>query len=84
MDSSQSVMELGIPFAKTVTYRMFVSYLNQAKLEASGWCVDVMHWTDIGSCFSMKILSKGKTHTPNITYDIDSKSWDDCVLRCEV
>jgi hypothetical protein len=84
MDSLQSVMELGIPFAKTFTYRIFMIYLNQVKLEASGWCVDVIHWTDIGSCFSMKILSKGKTHTPNITYDINSKSWDDCVLICEV
>jgi hypothetical protein len=45
------------------------------KLEASGWYVGVMHWTNLGSCFSMKILSKGKTPTPNITYDIDYKSW---------
>jgi hypothetical protein len=52
------------------------------KLEALGWCVGVMNWMDLGSCFSMKILSKGKTHTPNITYDIDSKSWEDCVLKC--
>jgi hypothetical protein len=36
MDSSQSVIELGISFAKTVTHRIFVIYLNQAKLEASG------------------------------------------------
>jgi hypothetical protein len=35
MDSSQPVMELGIPFAKTVTHRIFVIYLNQAKLKAS-------------------------------------------------
>jgi hypothetical protein len=36
MHSSQSVMELSIPFVKTVTHRIFVIYLNQAKLEASG------------------------------------------------
>jgi hypothetical protein len=36
MDSSQSVMELGIPFVKIVTHRIFVIYVNQAKLEASG------------------------------------------------
>jgi hypothetical protein len=35
MDSSQSVMELGIPFAKTVIHRIFVIYLDQAKLKAS-------------------------------------------------
>jgi hypothetical protein len=75
-------MELGIPFVKTVTHRIFVIYFNQVKLEALGWCVGVMNWMDLGSCFSMKILSKGKTHTPNITYDIDSKSWEDCVLKC--
>jgi hypothetical protein len=34
--SSQSVMELGIPFAKTVTHRIFVIYLDQVKLEVSG------------------------------------------------
>jgi hypothetical protein len=84
MDSSQSVMELDIPFAKAVTHRIFVIYLDQAKLEASSWCVGVMHRMDLGSCFPMKILSKGKIHTPNITYDIDSKSWKDCVFRCEV
>jgi hypothetical protein len=43
MDSSQSVMELGIPFAKTVTHRIFVIYLNRVKLEASGLCVGIMH-----------------------------------------
>jgi hypothetical protein len=72
-------MKLGIPFAKTVTHQIFVIYLDQAKLEASGWCV-VVHWTNNESCFFTKILSMGKTHTPNITYDIDSKSWQDCVL----
>jgi hypothetical protein len=36
MDSSQSVMDLGIPFAKTVTHRIFVIYLDQTKLKASG------------------------------------------------
>jgi hypothetical protein len=36
MDSSQSVMELGIPFAKTITHRIFVIYLDQTKLKASG------------------------------------------------
>jgi hypothetical protein len=35
MDSSQSVMELDIPFVKTVTHRIFVIYLNQVKFEAS-------------------------------------------------
>jgi len=82
MDSSQSVMELGIPFVKIITHWIFVIYLNQAKLEASSWCVGVMYWTNPGSCFSMKVLSKGKTHTLNITYDIDSKSSEDCVLIC--
>jgi hypothetical protein len=82
IDSSQLVMELGIPIVKTITHRIFVIYLNQAKLEASGWCIGVMHWMDLGICFSMKIPSKGKTHTLNITYDINSKSWKDCVLRC--
>jgi hypothetical protein len=28
-------MELGIPFGKTVTHRIFVIYLDQANLEAS-------------------------------------------------
>jgi len=36
MNSLQSVMELGIPFAKTITYRIFVIYINQAKLKGSG------------------------------------------------
>jgi hypothetical protein len=36
MDSSQSVIELGISFAKTVTHRIFVIYVDQAKFEASG------------------------------------------------
>jgi hypothetical protein len=36
MDSSQLVIELGILFVKTITHRIFVIYLNQAKLEASG------------------------------------------------
>jgi hypothetical protein len=31
MDSSQSVMELGIPFANTVTHRIFVIYFDQTK-----------------------------------------------------
>jgi hypothetical protein len=74
MDNSQLVMELGILFAKTVTHQIFVIYLYQVKLEALDWCVAVMHWTDLGICLSTKILSKGKTHTLNITYDIDSKS----------
>jgi len=32
-------------------------------LKASGWCVGVMHWTDLESCFSIKIRSK-KTLIP--------------------
>jgi hypothetical protein len=36
MDTSQSVMELSIPFAKTITHRIFVIYLDHAKLKASG------------------------------------------------
>jgi hypothetical protein len=43
MDSSQSVMELGIQFANTVTHRLFGIYFDQVKLKASGWCVGVMH-----------------------------------------
>jgi hypothetical protein len=82
MDSSQSVMELDIPFVKTVTHQIFVIYLIQAKFEALGWCVGVIFWMELGSCFSMKILSKGKTHTFNITFDIDSKSWEDFALIC--
>jgi hypothetical protein len=77
-------MELGIPFVKTVTHQIFVIYLDQAKLEALDWCVGVMHWTDNMNCFSTKILSTGKTHTPKITYDIDYKSLEYCVLKCEV
>jgi len=52
-------IELGILFAKTITHRIIVIYLHQAKLEASGWCVGVMHWTGLGSFFSIK-LSKEK------------------------
>jgi len=77
-------MELGIPFAKTVTHRIFVIYLDQAKLKGLGCYVCIMYWTELESCFYMKILSKRKTHTPNSTYDIDSKLWEDGVLRCEV
>jgi hypothetical protein len=77
-------MELGIQFGKIVAHLIFVIYFDQAKLEASGWCVCVMHWTDHGRCFSTKILPMGKTNTPATSYDIDSKSWEDCVLRCEV
>jgi hypothetical protein len=36
MDSLQSVMELGIPFVKIITHQIFVIYLDQAKLKASG------------------------------------------------
>jgi hypothetical protein len=36
MKSSQSKMELGIPFTKIVIYRIFVIYLDQAKLKTSG------------------------------------------------
>jgi hypothetical protein len=35
IDSSQSVIELGIPFAKTVTHQIFAIYLDQAKLKVS-------------------------------------------------
>jgi ribosomal protein S13 len=35
MDSSQSIMELGNSFAKTVIHRIFVIYLDQEKLKAS-------------------------------------------------
>jgi hypothetical protein len=34
MDSLQSVMKLDIPFAKTITHRIFVIYLNHTKLKA--------------------------------------------------
>jgi hypothetical protein len=63
LDALQLVMELGIPFAKIVTHRIYVIYLDQAKLKASGWCVGVMYWTDLESCFSIKIRSK-KTLIP--------------------
>jgi hypothetical protein len=36
IDSSQLIMELGNSFAKTVTHRIFVIYLDRAKLVASG------------------------------------------------
>jgi hypothetical protein len=36
-------MELDIPFAKTVTHRIFVIYLDQEKLEALGKYIGVMH-----------------------------------------
>jgi hypothetical protein len=36
MDSSQSILELDIPFAKTVTHRIFLIYFVQVKLKASG------------------------------------------------
>jgi hypothetical protein len=49
-------------------------YLDQAKLEASDWCVGVMHWMGHKSRFSTKIQSMGKTVTPKTSYDIDSKS----------
>jgi len=55
---ANSIMELGIPFVKTVTHRIFVIYLDQTKLKALCWCVGVMHWTDLESFFSMKILSE--------------------------
>jgi len=37
-------MELSIPFVKIVTHQIFVIYLDQAKLEVSGWCVGIIHW----------------------------------------
>jgi hypothetical protein len=71
-------MELDIPSGKAiVTHQIFVIYLDQAKLEASGLCVGVMYWTGYVSCLKL-ILSR------STSYDIDFKSWDDYVLRCEV
>jgi len=77
-------MELSIPFAKTNTHRILMIFIDQAKLEASDWCVGVMHWTDQWSCFSKKILSMGKIVTHKTSYVIDSKSLEDCELICEV
>jgi len=61
-------MELDIPIGKTVTHQIFVIYLDQVKLEALGWCVGVMHWTNYESCFPTKILSMEKTNTSKTHY----------------
>jgi hypothetical protein len=58
MDSSQSAMELGIPFVKIVTHRIFAIYALNRPWEL----------------FFDENTVKGKTYTTNITYDIDSKS----------
>jgi hypothetical protein len=50
----------------------------------SGWCVCIMHWTNHVSCSSAKILSIGKIVIPKISYDIDYKSWENCILKCEI
>jgi hypothetical protein len=52
---------------------MVISH-DQVKLETSNWSIVVMHWTDHGSCVSLKILSIGMTVTLKTSYDIDFKN----------
>jgi len=77
-------MEFSIPFAKTVTHQIFVIYLDHVKLKGFKLMCRcyALNWP--WELFFHKNAVKGKTHTPNITYDINSKSWEDSVLKYEV
>jgi hypothetical protein len=75
MKSLQSEMELGIPFFCEDCYTSNLCDLSwSSEVEGFGLMCRCYALNGLESCFSMKILSKGKSHTPNITYDIDSKS----------